>query len=216
MLIAGGGLTAARIAQSYREAGGTGRVTLLGSEPHPPYHRPPLTKRLLRGEVEPPETFVATPEELAELGVELRLEARATSLDVGAHEVTLESGEVVPYGRLAIATGAEPRRLPVPGAELDGVRTLRTLDDSVELREAADGAKRVVVIGTGFIGLEVTASLRARGVEVTIVDAGSAPFQALGAPVFSDFLSALYREHGVELLLGDGIEGFAGNGRVHS
>lgn len=216
MLIAGGGLTAARIAQGYREAGGTGRVTLLGSEPHPPYHRPPLTKRLLRGEVQPPETFVATHEELGELGVELRLDARAASLDVAAHAVTLESGDVVPYGRLAIATGAEPRRLPVPGAELDGVRTLRTLDDSVGLREAADGAKRVVVIGTGFIGLEVTASLRARGVDVTIVDVATAPFQALGAPVFSDFLTDLYREHGVELLLGDGIESFAGNGRVQS
>jgi NADPH-dependent 2,4-dienoyl-CoA reductase/sulfur reductase-like enzyme len=216
VLIAGGGLTAARIAQTYREAGGTGRVTLLGSERHPPYHRPPLTKRLLRGEVDPPETFVATPEELEKLDVELRLEARAASLDLDRRSVSLDSGEAIPYGRLAIATGAEPRRLPVPGADLEGVRTLRTLDDSVGLREAADGAGRVVVIGTGFIGLEVTASLRARGVDVTIVDMATAPFQALGAPVFSDFLSELYREHGVELLLGDGIESFAGNGRVQS
>ena len=216
MLIAGGGLTAARIAQSYREAGGTGRVTLLGSERHPPYHRPPLTKRLLRGEADPPETFVASADELEQLNVELRLETPIASLDLGRREVTLESGEPVPYDRLAIATGAAPRKLLVPGAGLEGVRTLRTLDDSMGLREAADDAKRVVVIGTGFIGLEVSASLRARGVEVTIVDAATAPFQALGAAVFSDFLTDLYGQHGVELLLGDGIEQFAGNGRVQS
>ena len=216
MLIAGGGLTAARIAQSYREAGGTGSVTILGAEGHPPYHRPPLTKRLLRGEVDPPETFVHTAEQLEQLDVELRPASPAASLDLGRRAVTLESGEVLPYERLAIATGAAPRTLPVPGANLDGVRTLRTLDDSVWLREAADGARRVVVIGTGFIGLEVTASLRARGVEVTIVDAATAPFQALGAPAFSDFLTDLYREHGVELLLGDGIESFSGNGHVEA
>lgn len=216
VLIAGAGLTAARIAQSYRESGGTGAVTILGSEGHPPYHRPPLTKRLLRGEVDPPETFVATPEELEELDVELRLATQAAALDISRREVTLESGERVPYDRLAIATGAAPRTLPVPGAELEGVRTLRTLDDSMGLREAAADAKRVVVIGTGFIGLEVTASLRASGVEVTIVDAATAPFQALGAPVFSDFLADLYGQHGVELLLGDGIEHFAGNRHVQS
>ena len=216
VLIAGAGLTAARIAQGYREAGGTGRVTLLGSERHPPYHRPPLTKRLLRGEADPPETFVASADELEQLNVELRLETPIASLDLGRREVTLESGEHVPYDRLAIATGAAPRKLLVPGAGLEGVRTLRTLDDSMGLREAADDAKRVVVIGTGFIGLEVSASLRARGVEVTIVDAATAPFQALGAAVFSDFLTDLYGQHGVELLLGDGIEQFAGNGRVQS
>jgi NADPH-dependent 2,4-dienoyl-CoA reductase/sulfur reductase-like enzyme len=216
VLIAGAGLTAARIAQGYREAGGTGRVTLLGSERHPPYHRPPLTKRLLRGEADPPETFVASADELEQLNVELRLETPIASLDLGRREVTLESGEPVPYDRLAIATGAAPRKLLVPGAGLEGVRTLRTLDDSMGLREAADDAKRVVVIGTGFIGLEVSASLRARGVEVTIVDAATAPFQALGAAVFSDFLTDLYGQHGVELLLGDGIEQFAGNGRVQS
>jgi NADPH-dependent 2,4-dienoyl-CoA reductase/sulfur reductase-like enzyme len=216
ILIVGGGLTAARIAQSYREAGGAGMVTILASEGHPPYHRPPLTKRLLRGEVDPPETFVATAEELEQLDVGLRLETPVAALDIAGQAVTLESGEAVPYERLAIATGATPRTLPVPGAELEGVRTLRTLDDSVRLREATEGARRVVVIGTGFIGLEVTASLRARGVGVTIVDMATAPFQALGAPLFSDFLTELYREHGVELLLGDGIQRFSGNGRVQS
>jgi NADPH-dependent 2,4-dienoyl-CoA reductase/sulfur reductase-like enzyme len=216
IVIVGAGLTAARIAQSYREASGTDRVTLIGSEPHPPYHRPPLTKRLLRGEAEPADTFVAGPDELRELGVELRLGATAASLDLDARAVTLETGEPVPFERLAIATGATPRRLSVPGADLDGVRTLRTIDDSLALREAADEARRVVVIGTGFIGLEVSASLRARGVEVTIIDGGTAPFRALGAPVFSDFLTDLYREHGVELLLGDGIQSFSGNGRVQS
>jgi len=214
IVIVGGGLAAARVAQSYRESGGTDRVAILASESHPPYHRPPLTKRLLRGEAEPPDTFVASPDDFRELDVDLRLGSPAAGLDLAAGTVTLESGKDIAYERLVIATGATPRSLPVPGAELEGVRTLRTLDDSLALRAAADSARRVVVIGTGFIGLEVTASLRARGVEVTIVDAATAPFQALGAPDFSAFLADLYREHGVELLLGDGIEGFFGDGRV--
>jgi NADPH-dependent 2,4-dienoyl-CoA reductase/sulfur reductase-like enzyme len=216
IVIAGGGLTAARVAQSYRESGGTDRVTLLGSEPHPPYHRPPLTKRLLRGEAEPADTFVASAEDFRELDVELRLGSPAASLDLGARAVALESGEKVAYERLVIATGAVPRRLPVPGADLAGVHTLRTLDDSIAIREAADAARRVIVIGTGFIGLEATASLRARGVEVTIVDGGSAPFQALGAPDFSSFLVELYREHGVEMLLRDGVDAFLGDGKVEA
>src|SRR6185503_2012549 len=126
--------------------------------------------------------FVASVDDFRDLGVDLRLGAAAGALDVAARTVTLESGKDVAYERLVIATGAAPRSLPVPGAGLDGVRTLRTLDDSLALREDASSARRVVVIGTGFIGLEVTASLRARGVEVTIVDVAAAPFQALGAP----------------------------------
>jgi len=216
IVIAGGGLTAARVAQSYRESGGTDRVAILASESHPPYHRPPLTKRLLRGEAEPPDTFVASPDDFRELDVDLRLGASASALDLAARTVTLDSGKDIAYERLVIATGAAPRSLPVPGAELDGVRTLRTLDDSLAVREAAASAGRVVVIGTGFIGLEVTASLRARGVEVTIVDVATAPFQALGAADFSAFLLDLYREHGVEMLLGDGIEGFFGDGVVEN
>jgi len=214
IVVVGGGLTAARVAQSYRESGGTDSVTLLGGEPHPPYHRPPLTKRLLRGEAEPPDTLVATPDDFRALDVELRPGTPAGSLDLPSRTVKLGSGRDVAYERLVIATGATPRRLPVPGAELEGVRTLRTIDDSLALREAAGSARRVVVIGTGFIGLEVSASLQARGVEVTIVDAATAPFQALRAPDFSAFLVELYRGHGVDLLLGDEIEGFFGNGKV--
>ena len=115
IVIVGGGLTAARVAQSYRESGGTDRVTLLACEPHPPYHRPPLTKRLLRGEAEPPDTLVATPDDFRELDVELRLGTPAASLDLPARTVTLGSGRDVAYERLVIATGAAPRRLPVPG-----------------------------------------------------------------------------------------------------
>ena len=216
ILIVGGGLTAARVAQSYRESGGPDRVAILASESHPPYHRPPLTKRLLRGEAEPADTFIASPGDFEQLDIDLRLGSRAAALDLAARTVTLDTGKDIAYERLAIATGATPRSLPVPGAELDGVRTLRTLDDSLALRAAADSARRVVVIGTGFIGLEVTASLRARGVEVTIVDMATAPFQALGAPDFSAFLADLYRERGVELLLGDGIQGFFGDRKVES
>src|SRR5437868_2681615 len=188
IVIVGGGLAGARVAQSYRESGGTDAITLIAAEPHPPYHRPPLTKRLLRGEAEPADAFVAPLESWAELGVELRAETRATALDLDARALRLSTNEAVDFGRLVVATGATPRRLPVPGADLPHVHLLRTLDDSLALRAAAERAQRAVVVGTGFIGLESAASLRARGVEVTIVDMATAPFQALHAPEFSAFL----------------------------
>src|SRR5436305_4526631 len=180
--IVGGGLAGGRVAESYREAGGAATVTLVAGEAHPPYHRPPLTKRLLRGEAEAADTFLAPADHYGELNVDLRLGTTATSLDVERRELRLADGTALVFDRLVIATGAAPRRLPVPGGDLGGVHTLRTLDDSLAIREAAQTAKHAVVIGTGFIGLETAASLRAHGLDVTIVDMAAAPFHALAAP----------------------------------
>jgi NADPH-dependent 2,4-dienoyl-CoA reductase/sulfur reductase-like enzyme len=216
IVIVGGGLAGGRVAESYREHGGTGRVALVAAEPHPPYHRPPLTKRLLRGEAEAADTLLAPAERYAELDVDLRLGTTATALDLDRRAIVLGDGETVAFEQLVIATGAAPRRLPVPGAELDGVHTLRTLDDALALRRHAATATRAVVVGTGFIGLETAASLRGRGVEVTIVDMAAAPFQALRAPAFSAYLVDLYAAHDVPMLLQDGIAGFQGGSRVES
>src|SRR3954454_13034984 len=190
--IVGGGLAGGRVAESYREAGGAGSVTLVAGEAHPPYHRPPLTKRLLRGEAEAADTYLAPADHYDELDVDLRLGTTATGLDVGRRELLLADGTTLGFDQLVVATGAAPRRLPVPGGDLAGIHTLRTLDNSLAIREAAETAKRAVVIGTGFIGLETAASLRAQGVDVTIVDMAAAPFQALGAPEFSAYLADLY------------------------
>jgi 3-phenylpropionate/trans-cinnamate dioxygenase ferredoxin reductase subunit len=212
VLIVGGGLAGARVAQSYREAGGGGSIRILAGEAHLPYHRPGLTKRVLRGEQEPSDTLVLSSDSYRELDVEVELEAKAQSVDVVRRELTLADGATVPFERLVIATGALPRHLPVPGADLPGVFAFRTIDDSMAVGEAASAGQRAVIVGTGFIGLEVAASLNARGVDVTLVDRAAVPFEALGAPAFSSYLVELYREHGIEMVLDDGITEFRGDG----
>ena len=150
VVVAGGGLTAAKAVEAYRESGGEGTVLVLDGELHPPYHRPALSKRLMRGEQEPEQTFVHPVEWYAEQGIELRRGTRAEALDLGGHSVTAGGGEIG-FGQLLIATGALPRTR-------EGAYALRTIDDSLAIREAARAAGRATVIGTGFIGLEVTAS----------------------------------------------------------
>ena len=181
--IVGGGLAAAKVVEGYREAGGTDRITIWSQDPHGPYHRPPLSKRLLRGEAEPPDALVHPAEWYPEQDVELRTGVQLASLDeVGAETVV-------------IATGARPRLL-------DGTLELRTLDDSLELRRRAEDAKTAVVIGGGFIGCEVRASLTQLGVQVTQVVREPLVFALLQAPPMSEALHARFREHGVDLRLG--------------
>jgi len=181
--IVGGGLSAAKVVEGYREAGGTDAITIWSQDPHGPYHRPPLSKRLLRGEAEPTDALVHPGEWYAEHGVDLRIGERVGSLDEFDADTTV------------IATGARPRAL-------EGALQLRTLDDSLELRRRAGEARRAVVVGGGFIGLEVTASLTQLGVEVTQIVRDDQVFAALQAPPLSEALHERYREHGVDLRLG--------------
>jgi 3-phenylpropionate/trans-cinnamate dioxygenase ferredoxin reductase component len=214
VLIVGGGLASARAVKSYREAGGTGRVALVSADRFVPYSRPPLSKRYLRGEVEREGTFVEPPSFYADREVELLLETTVVRVDPDMHAVELADGRRLEYRRLLLATGASPRRLAVPGTDLDGVFTLRTLDDSTRIREAARAAGRAVVLGGSFIGLEVSASLVQLGVEVTLVHSGDVLFDVLRVPELSAFLCDLYRERGVELVLEESVVGFGGEGRV--
>jgi 3-phenylpropionate/trans-cinnamate dioxygenase ferredoxin reductase subunit len=180
--IVGGGLASAKLVENYREAGGDEDVVLVSMDTHPPYHRPPLSKRLLRGEAEPADALVLAPEWYGEHRVELRLETRIESIDeLGADRVVL-------------ATGARPR-------PLDGHLTLRSLDSALELRRRARESKTATVIGGGFIGCEVTASLTHLGVQVTHVVREPYLFSNLQAPPLSDALAELWREHGVDLRL---------------
>ena len=212
LVIAGGGLTAARAIRSYREAGGGGRVALASAESVLPYHRPALSKRFLRGETTDA-PFAEDASFYRDHDVEVLLETPVSSVDPGNRFVKTEEGPVH-YDKLVIATGATPRRLQVPGADLDGVFSLRTLENSERIRAAARSAERAVVVGGGFIGMEVAASLRQLRLEVTLIHKGRGLFDLLGSPELSEQLLGLYREHGVDVLLEEEVAGFGGADRL--
>jgi 3-phenylpropionate/trans-cinnamate dioxygenase ferredoxin reductase subunit len=202
IVIVGAGLAGATAAESLRTEGFDGRIVLLGDEPYLPYERPPLSKGYLLGNDELESAFVHPADWYAEHAVELRTDVEVVALDREAHEVVLAGGEHVPYDKVLLATGSEPRRLEVPGGDLAGVLTLRRIEDSQRLKDAYTRASSVVVVGGGWIGLETAAAARAAGLEVTLLERGELPLlRVLGpdvAPVFAD----LHREHGVDLRTG--------------
>jgi NTE family protein len=210
LVIVGGGLTAAWAIKSYREAGGDGRIALLTKERTLPYHRPPLSKRFLRGEAERQDTLVAPRDFYDENDVELLLGTEVARVEPGEHAVETTDGSRYCYRKLLLATGAEPRRLPVEGADLPGVFTLRTLDDSAAIREAAAKARDAVVVGSGFIGMEVAGSLTDLGLEVTLVTRDTHLFGRLRSPEISEHLADLYRRRRVGIVFGDGVRAFHG------
>jgi 3-phenylpropionate/trans-cinnamate dioxygenase ferredoxin reductase component len=211
LVIAGGGLTAARAIKAYREAGGDGAITLVAEEATLPYHRPALSKRYLRGDTN--ETPHVEDEAFyREHDVEVLLETEAVGVEPGVRRLRLDNGIRLRYDKLLVATGATPRRLRVRGNDLAGVFALRTIVDSTAIREAARTAERAVVVGGGFIGMEAAASLRHVGLDVTLIQLGSGLFDVLGSSELSDQLAALYRERGVELLLEHEVASFGGDG----
>jgi len=216
LLIVGGGLASARAIKAYREAGGDGPVRLVSGDTFVPYHRPPLSKRYLRGEAEVADTLVEPEAFYTEHGVEVELDTRVATIDLDGRRVLLEGGGERAFDRLLIASGATPRRLDVPGSDLEGVHTLRSLGDSTAIRDAARGARHAVVVGAGFIGMEAAASLKQLGLEVTLVHRGKGLFEILRARQLMQFLSDLYGREGVELVLGDEVQSFAGRSRLDS
>jgi 3-phenylpropionate/trans-cinnamate dioxygenase ferredoxin reductase component len=211
LVVVGGGLTAARAIKSYRDCGGSGQVALLTAEDVLPYHRPALSKRYLRGEVDAP--FAEAETFYVDHGVEVLLDTPATSLDAGARVVTTDAGGFQ-YAKLLLAPGSAPRPLDVTGSDRSEVYSLRTLSDSDRIRDAARTAGRAVVVGGGFIGMEVAASLRRLGLEVTLIHLGSGLFDQFGSVELSNELASFYRQHGVELMLGEEVVSFAGDGRL--
>jgi NADPH-dependent 2,4-dienoyl-CoA reductase/sulfur reductase-like enzyme len=216
VVIVGASLAGLRAAETLRTEGFEGSVVLIGAERHLPYDRPPLSKKLLGGEWEPDRIALRKPDEYASLDFEMRLGERATALDVHARRVTLASGENIAYDGLVIATGSAPRRLPNQ-PELAGVFELRTLDDCLALRAEFDRSpSRVLVIGAGFIGAEVAATARSRGLEVSVVEALPVPLvRGLGSEM-GHACAEIHRDHGVDLHLGTGVERFEGSGRVEA
>jgi 3-phenylpropionate/trans-cinnamate dioxygenase ferredoxin reductase subunit len=212
-VIVGGGLAGAKAAQTLRDEGFDGPVVLLAEEPEQPYERPPLSKGYLLGSDPREKARVHEKGWYEAHDVELRTGTPAATLDPEAHRLTLESGESLPYAKLLLATGAAPRRLPVPGAELDGVRYLRTLADSDRLlADLSGGGRRVVIVGAGWIGLEVAAAARHHDNAVTIVEPQPTPLHAvLGSELGARF-AALHREHGVDLFTDATVRELRGSG----
>jgi 3-phenylpropionate/trans-cinnamate dioxygenase ferredoxin reductase component len=213
-VIVGAGPAGAKAAETLREEGYDGRVVLLGEEEERPYERPPLSKEYRRGEAARASAAVHEAGFYAEHDIELRTGTAATGLDVGARELELDGGERLAFDRLLLATCAEPRRLRVPGAELDGVHLLRTLADSDALRRRLDMGGRLVVVGAGWIGSEVAASARQRGLDVTIVAPEAVPLERVLGLEVGGVYRDLHRGHGVELRMQAGVVAFEGAGRV--
>jgi 3-phenylpropionate/trans-cinnamate dioxygenase ferredoxin reductase subunit len=213
-LIVGASLAGAKAAETLREEGFDGRVVLVGVEPHRPYERPPLSKDYLQGRAEVDAVYVHPEGFYADQEIELLRGREVTAVDPAARTATLSDGASLGWDRLLLATGAEPRRLPIPGADLDGVHLLRTLEDSDRLRAVLDAGGRLVVIGAGWIGAEVAASARMAGMDVTVVEQQSVPLQTvLGAEVGAMYAD-VHRDHGVELLTDSGVEAIEGDGRA--
>ncbi len=207
IVIVGGSLAGLRAAESLRTAGFEGRVTIIGDEPHHPYDRPPLSKRVLSGEWEPDRIALRHPDEMDSIEVTWRLGQRAVGLDLEARRVGLADGSSVDFDGLIIATGASARQLPGQ-AELPDVVVLRSLDDALDLRRRiAGGGRRVVVIGAGFIGLEVASTARKLGNEVLVLEGAPAPLiRGLGSEM-GRAVASIHADHGVEVRCGVKVDG---------
>ncbi|CAN5527495.1 FAD-dependent oxidoreductase [soil metagenome] len=214
-LIIGASQAGLQLAVSLRDCGDRGPITLVGEEPHAPYQRPPLSKAFLHGTTELEHLWLRTMEYLNDIGVTLVTGERidTVALDAGGPAGTAgtQRGRVLPFDRLALTVGARPRRLAVPGAQLDGVTYLRTADDAAALRQWQNDAESVVVIGGGFIGLEAAAVARAQGKSVTVIEAADRLIGRAVAPVVSEFYRAAHTRRGVDVRLGCQVVSLGGS-----
>ncbi|MBL0089295.1 MAG: FAD-dependent oxidoreductase [Ideonella sp.] len=205
IVIVGNGVAGIAAAEALRAGGCTDAITLLGDEAHPPYHRPPLSKAWLAGEMEAAQLQMRSPEALARKQIELRPGVGVQAIDRAKCEVTLSDGQTLPYTGLVLATGSTPRRLSLPGGDAPNVLALRSRDDAeaiaASMAQAAAQGLPLVVIGGGFIGLEVAATARKKGLPVTVLEAAPRLLGRVLAPVLSDWYAALHTRHGVELVL---------------
>ena len=213
IVIAGASLAGLRAAETLRHRAFDGEITLIGDEPHRPYDRPPLSKQVLQGAWEPEQTFFRRKDGYDALALDMRLGVRAVSVDLRARRVALADGTFADYDRLIVATGARVRTLPgiAPRA---GLLVLRSLDDAIALRLELMHATRVAIVGAGFIGLEVAASCRARGLDVTVIEALPLPLSHILGATLGDMIAAMHRDHGVDLRTGVTVTDVVGESRV--
>jgi 3-phenylpropionate/trans-cinnamate dioxygenase ferredoxin reductase component len=214
IVIIGASLAGATAAIALRNQGYQGELTLIGEESQRPYERPPLSKALLLGERDEPD-WVADEATFADKAISLRLGTMATRIDRD-RQVVVASRHEYPYHKLLIATGSSARRLDIHGSDLDGLLTLRTLEESLALRERFTDGANVVIVGAGWIGCEAAAAARQHGANVTIVEPRSQPLLGVVGEQIGATFAALHRDHGVDLRLGTGVKGFAGAGTASS
>lgn len=213
-VIVGANLAGGTSAHVLRREGFDGRLVLIGDEPEPPYERPPLSKEYLRGESSFDDALVHSPDFYEAQGIELLLGTRAQRIDPAARVIELAGGEQIDYDKVLIATGGRNRRLQVPGAHLPGIFDLRTREDADRIRAALAPGRRAVVVGMGFIGAEVAASLREMRIEVVAVEPLATPLARTLGDELGRVIGALHTDHGVDLLLSDSVTAFEGSTRV--
>jgi 3-phenylpropionate/trans-cinnamate dioxygenase ferredoxin reductase subunit len=201
-VIVGAGLAGAKAADALRSLAFDGRVVLIGEETERPYDRPPLSKDYLQGKSEKEKIYLHPEGWYAGHDVELRLDSRVTAIDRGARQLIVQGGEHIGYDKLLLTTGSSPRRLSVPGHDFDGVLYLRGLRDCETIKAALATAKRAVIVGAGWIGLETAAAARAAGVDVTVLETARLPLLGVLGPEMAEIYAALHTEHGVELRMG--------------
>ncbi|MFL5704435.1 MAG: NAD(P)/FAD-dependent oxidoreductase [Ktedonobacteraceae bacterium] len=214
VVIVGAGLAGGNAAVTLREEGWRGRIVLLGTEPGIPFGRPPLSKTYLRGEEDLTAWYVKPADWYGDHAVELRTGPTVRQVDTALKQVRLASGAAVDYDKLVLCTGGRNRRFAVPGARLPGVYQLRTVAECNAIRQVAQPGARAVLVGMGFIGAEVAASLRQMGLEVTVVLPGAAPLATVLGKEIAAVLAAIHREHGVHLVTNDQVIGIEGGTRV--
>jgi 3-phenylpropionate/trans-cinnamate dioxygenase ferredoxin reductase subunit len=213
-VVVGAGVTGGTAAATLREEGFEGTLSLIGSEPHYPYERPPLSKAFLRGEVPFEDALVHPPAYYRDHDIRTRFGLSAAAIDPGERTVRLSDGETLHFDRMLIATGARNRRFPIPGLDLPGVYDLRTVGEAEQIQLEMSPGRRVLVSGMGFIGSEVAASLRVRGLEVIAVDGMAAPLERVLGRQIGDVMAGIHRDHGVQLVFEDRVAEFQGRARV--
>ena len=214
-VVVGAGVAGGTAAAKLREEGFDGNVVLIGAEDVAPYERPPLSKEYLRGETSEP-LYIRDPGFYEENGIDARFGVRAEHVNITDRVIELEGGERVAFDQAVVATGARNRRPPIEGLDLENVFDLRYLPDSDAIREAAKNGSKAVMVGMGFIGAEVAASLRQLGLDVTVVEFFGTPLERVLGPTIGGAIESLHRDHGVEMIFRDGAERFEGNGRFEA
>ena len=214
VVIVGASHAAVQLAHGLRRLGWEGGIRLVGEEPELPYHKPPLSKDFLKGKRNFEQILLRPAAMYEKNRVDLELGRRVTAIDRERHTIALDDGRSLAWHKLVLTTGAHPRRLPVPGADLPGVCYVRKVADIRRMLEYTGAGKRAVIVGGGYIGLEVAASLRSLGMQVTVVEAEARLLRRVTCPQMSEFFARVHREEGVELRLGSGVETITGNGRA--
>jgi 3-phenylpropionate/trans-cinnamate dioxygenase ferredoxin reductase subunit len=216
VVVVGASLAGGTAAATLRDEGFDGDVVLIGAEPTFPYERPPLSKAFLRGESTIQQAMVRPEAFYTDNRIETRFGTTVTGIDPSAKALTVAGGEDVPFDALLIATGSRNRRFPIPGIALEGVLDLRTLGDAAAIRAEMAPGRRVLLAGMGFIGSEVAASLRQRGLDVQVVAGGKAPLERVLGEDVGRVLEGIHRDRGVEMTFDDQVASFEGDGRIRS